>query len=80
MPARGRWPVVDGAAPDAAYAMSYSLPRRGYALYVRHVIMLVHTVYILLEPRVYHCLCGAQTPAPIRGLGCLRAVGGWHGT
>ena len=40
----------------------------------RHVIMLVHTVYILLEPRVYHCLCGAQTPAPIRGLECLRAV------
>ena len=51
MPARGRWPVVDGAAPDAAYAMSYSLPRRGYALYVRHVTMLVHTVYILSVPR-----------------------------
>ena len=76
----GRWAAVDVTGPDVAYAMTYTLPRRGYALYVRHVIMLVHTVYILLEPRVYHCLCGAQTLAPIRGLGCLRAVGEWHGT
>ena len=31
MSACGRWAAVDDTGPDAAYAMSYSLPRRGYA-------------------------------------------------
>ena len=52
MSACGRCAAVDGTGPDAAYAMPYSWSRRGYALYVRHVTMPVHTVYILLEPRV----------------------------
>ena len=52
MCACGRCAAVDVTGPDAAYAMLYSLSRRGYALCVWHVIMLVHTVYILLQPRV----------------------------
>ena len=31
----GRWAAVDVTGPDVAYAMSYTLPRGGYALYVQ---------------------------------------------
>ena len=61
MSACDRWAAVDDTGPDAAYSMPCSLPRKDmhYALYVRHVNMLVHTVYILLEP--------GRAVCPLRG-------------